>query len=72
MHLVDVFMDKIIELLEEDHQEWAADWFDEAMTKKKGHWMLAHAGPGFSNTNCSSEVHWRTLKESVLGTQISP
>ena len=25
-----------------------------------------HAGPGNSNTNFSSEVHWRTLKEGVL------
>ena len=57
MHLVDVFMDKIIELFEGDHQERAADWFIEAMTKKEGHWMLAHSGTGFSKTNCSSEVH---------------
>ena len=37
------------------------------ITKKEGHWIFAHSGPGFSNTNCSSEVHWRTLKEGVLG-----
>ena len=30
--------------------------------------MLAHSGPGFSNTNCSLEVHWRMLKGAVLGT----
>ena len=29
--------------------------------------MLAHSGPGFSNTNCSLEVHWRMLKGAVLG-----
>ena len=30
--------------------------------------MLAHSGPGLSNTNCSSDVHWRTLEGAVLGT----
>ena len=40
MHLVAVFEDKIIELLEDDDQEDAADWFAGAMTKKEGHWML--------------------------------
>ena len=30
--------------------------------------MLAHASPGLSNTNCSSEVHWRKLKGAVLVT----
>ena len=48
--------------------ERAADWFNEAMTKKKGHWMLVHSGPGFSNTKGSSEVHWRNLKEGVIST----
>ena len=67
MHLVPVFEDKIIELLEDDTQEDAADWFAGAMMKKEGHWMLAHAGPGLSNTNCSSEVHWRILKGTLLG-----
>ena len=57
MHLVAVFEDKIIELLEDDEQEDAAVWFAGAMTKEEGHWMLAHAGPGLSNTNCSSEIH---------------
>ena len=58
----------MIELLEDDHQDKAADWVAESMTKKKGHWILANSGPGFSNTNCSSEVHWRMLKGDVLGT----
>jgi len=66
MHLVDVFIDKMVELLEDDHEDKAADWFNDARTKNEGHWMLAHSGPGFSNTNCSSEVHWRALKEEVL------
>ena len=56
IHLVAVFEDKIIELLEDDNQKDAADWFAGAMTKKEGHWMLAYAGPRLSNTNCSSEV----------------
>ena len=30
--------------------------------------MLAHSGPGFLNTNCSQEVHWRMLKGTVPGT----
>ena len=58
----------MIELLEYDNQDKAADWFSESMTKEEGHWMLAHSGPGFSNTNCSLEVHWRILKGAVLGT----
>ena len=62
IHLAEVFWDKMIELLV------GADWFSESMTKKEGHWMLAHKGPGFSNTNCSPEVHWRMLKGAVLGT----
>ena len=28
--------------------------------------MLAHSGPGLSNTNCSSEVNWRVMKGAVL------
>ena len=67
MHLVAVFEDKIIEKLEDYKQEDAADWFAEAMTKEEGHWMLAYAGPGLSNTNCSSEVNWRIMKEALLG-----
>jgi len=58
----------MIELLEDERQDKAADWFSESMTKKEGHWMLAHAGPGFSNTNGSLEAHWRMLKGAVLGT----
>ena len=58
----------MIKLLEDEDQDKAADWFAASMTKKEGHWMLAHAGPGFSNTNCSPEVHWRMLKGAVLGT----
>ena len=67
IHLVPVFEDKIIELQDDYKQEEAADWFAGAMTKKEGHWMLAHAGPGLSNTNCSSEVNWRIMKEALLG-----
>ena len=29
--------------------------------------MMAHSGPGLSNTNCSMEVHWRGLKAATLG-----
>ena len=53
--------------MEDYEQEYAADWFVEAMTKEEGHWMSAHAGPGLSNTNCSSEVNWRIMKEALLG-----
>ena len=67
MHLVDVFWDKMVERLEENDEPGAAEWFFDSMTKKEGHWMLAHSGPGFSNTNCSLEVHWRMLKGAVLG-----
>ena len=66
IHLVPVFEDKIIELLEDYEQMDAADWFAEAMTKEEGHWMLAHAGPGLSNTNCSLEVNWIIMKEALL------
>ena len=38
------------------------------MTGQAVHWLLAHAGPGNSSTNCSSEVYWRILKEAALGT----
>ena len=68
IHLAEVFWDKMIELLEDEDQEKAANWFAASMTKKEGHWMLAHSGPGFSNTNCSPEVHWMMLKGAVLGT----
>jgi len=51
MHLVPVFKNKITELLEDSKEEDAADWFACALTKMEGHWMLAHAGPGLSNTN---------------------
>ena len=68
MHLVNVFMDKMIELLEDEMQDDAADWFAGATTKEEGNWMLAHAGPGNSDTNCLSEMYWRILKEAVLGT----
>ena len=66
--LAGVFWDKMIELLEDDNQPKATEWSYDAMTKKEDHWMLAHSGLGCSNTNCSSEVHWRTLKGAVLGT----
>ena len=55
IHLADVFWDKMVERLEDDIQQRAAGWFFDNMTKKEGHWMLMHSGPGFSNTNCSSE-----------------
>ena len=67
IHLADVFWDKMVERLEEDEEHRAAKWFLDNMTQKEGHWMLAQSGPGLLNTNCSSEVHWRTLKEGVLG-----
>ena len=69
IHLVDVFWDKMVELLEDDGQEKAAEWFFHNMTKEEGNWMLAHSGPGLSNTNCSLEVHWRTMKGAVLGAE---
>ena len=59
IHLAEVFWDKMIKLLEYDHQDKAADWFSESITKEEGHWMLTHSGPGFLNTNCSQEAHWR-------------
>ena len=65
MHLVPVFEDKTIELLEVGKE--ATDWFAGALTKMEGHWMLVHAGPGLSNTNCSSEVNWRIMKQALLG-----
>ena len=37
MHLVPVFEDKIIELLEDYKQDDAADGFAGALTKKEGH-----------------------------------
>ena len=58
----------MVKRLEDDGESRAAGWFLDNMTKKKGHWMLAHSGPGLSNTNCSLEVHWRMLKGAVLGT----
>ena len=67
IHLAAVFWDKIVELLEDDSQDRATDWFFQNMTKEEVHWMLAHSGPGLSNTNCSSEVHWRVMKGAVLG-----
>ena len=39
IHLAEVFWDKMIELLEDEGQDKAADWFFESMTKKEGHWM---------------------------------
>ena len=46
MHLVDVFMDKMIEILEDENQDDNTDWFAGAMTKEEGCWMLTLAGPG--------------------------
>ena len=37
------------------------------MTGAEGHWMMAPAGQGLSNTNCSLEAHWKKMKEAVLG-----
>ena len=68
IHLADEFWDKMVEQLEEDEEHRAAEWFKDNMTEEEGHWMLAHSGPGLSNTNCSSEVHWRKTKGAVLGT----
>ena len=67
IHMAEVFWDEMIELLDDENQPKAAEWFNDAVTKKEGHWMLAHSGQGFSNTNCSLEVHCRTLKWGVPG-----
>ena len=53
--------------MEDCKEEDAVDWFAGSLTKMEGHWMLAHAGPGLSNTNCSSEVNWRIMKQALLG-----
>ena len=67
IHLADVFWDKMVELLQEDGEPRAAEWLKDNMTRTEGHWMLAHSGPGMSNTNCSLEAYWRKMKAAVLG-----
>jgi len=65
MHLVDVFTDKIVEMLEDSKQDDAAEWFVKTLTGDEGNWMVCHAGAGFSNCNSSIEVSWRGLKGSM-------
>ena len=66
-HLAAVYWDKLEQLLREDGEPRAADWFKNSLTGKNGCWMMAHSGPGLSNTNCSMEVYWRDLKGATLG-----
>ena len=49
------------------YESMKARWFKDSLTGEDGCWMLAHSGPGLSNTNCSLEVHWRKVKEGILG-----
>ena len=66
-HLAAVYWDKLEQLLREDGEPRAAEWFKNSLTAKDGCWMMAHSGQGLSNTNCSMEVHWRVLKAATLG-----
>ena len=53
--------------MREDGEPRAVECFKNSLTGKDGCWMMAHSGPGLSNTNCSMEVHWRVLKAATLG-----
>ena len=67
IHLAEVYWDKMVQLLQEDGEPRAAQWFKDNMIGTEGQWMLAHSGPGLLNTNCSLEAHWRKTKAAVLG-----
>ena len=67
MHLAEVYMDKLVELLDDMKQCDAAEWFEKTLTGSEGHYMLCHSGPGLSNCNSSAEVNWRVMKDGSLG-----
>ena len=59
IHLADVYVDKMVGILEKMKQQVAVEWFMETLTCEECNWVICHSGAGFSNCNSSTEVHWR-------------